>query len=328
VTAEAAIALGSAPVSHAVIARVIRSGFVESVHHGTAVAIDPDGDVVRAAGSPQAPIFPRSSNKPLQAVALLRAGLPLDGHLLALACSSHSGERYHLDGVLRLLAGVGLDVSALRNTPSFPLDEDERLAWHVARRTPSPLAQNCSGKHAAMLATCVVNGWPIEYYLDPEHPLQRAVSETVADLAGEPVAAIGIDGCGAPAHALSPLGLAVAFARLAAAAPGSAEGRVADAIRAHPEWLGGTSRDVTRLIRGLPGLVAKDGAEGVYAAALPDGCAAAVKIADGGERPRAAVLATLLHRLGAEASVLDDLVRVPVLGHGEPVGRVEIVGLG
>src|SRR3954453_7648102 len=161
-------------MSHAVLARVVRSGFVESVHHGTAVAIDPDGDVVSAAGSPQAPIFPRSFNKPLQAVAMLRAGLPLEGHLLALACASHSGERYHLDGVLRLLAGVGLDVSALQNTPSFPLDEDERLAWHVACRTPSPVAQNCSGKHAAMLATCAVNGWPIEGHLDPLHPLQGA----------------------------------------------------------------------------------------------------------------------------------------------------------
>ncbi len=315
-------------MSHAVLARVVRSGFVESVHHGTAVAIDADGDVVRAAGAPQAPIFPRSSNKPLQAVAMLRAGLPLDGHLLALACSSHSGERYHLDGVLRLLAGAGLDASALRNTPSFPLDEDERLAWRSARRPPSSLAQNCSGKHAAMLATCVENGWPLERYLDPEHPLQRAVEETVADLAGEPVAAVGVDGCGAPVHAVTPLGLAVAFARLAAAPAGTPEGRVADALRTHPEWLGGTGRDVTRLVRGVPGLLAKDGAEGVYAAALPDGRAVAVKIADGGERPRAAVLVTLLHRLGVEAEVLDELLHVPVLGHGEPVGRVEIVGLG
>jgi L-asparaginase II len=315
-------------VSHVVIARVVRSGFVESVHHGSAVAIDPDGDVVRAVGSPQAPIFPRSSNKPLQAVAMLRAGLPLDGHLLALACASHSGERYHLDGVLRLLRAVGLDETALLNTPSFPLDEDERLVWQATHRPPSSLAQNCSGKHAAMLATCVVNGWPIEDYLDLDHPLQRAISETVADLAGEPVTAIGVDGCGAPAHALTPLGLAVAFARVAAASADSPEGRVADAIRSHPEWVGGTGRDVTRLIRGVPGLVAKDGAEGVYAAALPDGRAAAVKIADGGERPRTAVLATLLHRLGVEADVLDALVHVPVLGHGEPVGRVEIVGLG
>jgi L-asparaginase II len=179
-----------------------------------------------------------------------------------------------------------------------------------------------------MLVTCVVNGWPVEDYLDPEHPLQRAIAETVADLAGEPVAAIGVDGCGAPVHAVSLLGLAVAFARLAAAPPDTPEGRVADAIRSHPEWLGGTGRDVTRLIRGVPGLVAKDGAEGVYAAALGDGRAAAVKIADGGERPRTAVLATLLHRLGVEADVLDELVHVPVFGHGEPVGRVELVGLG
>ncbi|HYY10921.1 MAG TPA: asparaginase [Kineosporiaceae bacterium] len=315
-------------MNHAVLARVVRSGFVESVHHGTAVAIDADGDVVRSAGAPQAPIFPRSSNKPLQAVAMLRAGLPLDGHLLALGCASHSGERYHLDGVLRVLEAAGLDASALRNTPSFPLDEDERLAWRSARRPPSSLAQNCSGKHAAMLATCVENGWPTEHYLDPDHPLQRAITETVTDLAGEEVAAVGVDGCGAPVHAITPLGLAVAFARLAAAAPGTPEGRVADAVRLHPEWVGGTGRDVTRLVRGVPGIVAKDGAEGVYAAALPDGRAVAVKIADGGERPRAAVLATLLHRLGVEADVLDELLHVPVLGHGVPVGRVEVVGLG
>jgi L-asparaginase II len=179
-----------------------------------------------------------------------------------------------------------------------------------------------------MLATCVENGWPLEDYLDPEHPLQRATGETVADLAGEPVVAVGVDGCGAPVHALTLLGLAVAFARLAAAPAGTPEARVATAMRTYPEWLGGTDRDVTRLVRGVPGLVAKDGAEGVYAAALPDGRAAAVKIADGGERPRAAVLATLLHRLGVEAPVLDELVHVPVLGHGEPVGRVEVVGLG
>ncbi len=314
-------------MSHAVLARVVRSGFVESVHHGTAVAVDADGDVVCAAGSPQAPIFPRSSNKLLQAVAMLRAGLSLDGQLLSLACASHSGERYHLDGVLRLLATAGLDASALRNTPSYPLDDDEWLAWRAARRSPSSLAQNCSGKHAAMLATCVENGWRTEHYLDPEHPLQRAVAETVADLAGEPVAAVGVDGCGAPVHAITPLGLAVAFARIAAAGPGTPEGRVAAAVRAHPEWLGGTGRDVTRLVRGVPGIVAKDGAEGVFAAALPDGRAVAVKIADGGERPRSAVLAAVLHRLGVEADVLDELLHVPVLGHGAPVGRVEVVGL-
>ncbi|MGZ4626096.1 MAG: asparaginase [Kineosporiaceae bacterium] len=315
-------------MSHAVLARVVRSGFVESVHHGTAVAVNPDGDVVAAVGAPQSPVFPRSSNKPLQAVAMLRGGLDVDGQLLALVCASHSGERYHLDGVRRLLRAGGLDETDLRNTPAYPLDDDERVAWRAARRRPSSLAQNCSGKHAGMLLTCRKNGWPFESYLAPDHSLQRAVAETVADLAGEPVAAVGIDGCGAPVLAISLLGLAVAFARVAAADPGTPEGRVAAAVRTHPEWLGGTGRDVTRLLLGIPGLVAKDGAEGVYAAAMPDGRAVALKIADGGERPRTAVLAALLHRLGVEADVLDEFSDLPVLGHGAPVGRVEVVGLG
>jgi L-asparaginase II len=314
-------------VSHALLARVVRSGFVESVHYGTAVAVGPDGDVVAAVGSPSSPVFPRSSNKPLQAVAMLRAGLDVDGQLLALACASHSGERYHLDGVARLLARAGLDETALRNTPAFPLDDDERVAWRAAGRPPSSLAQNCSGKHAAMVLTCVENDWPVEDYLEAGHPLQGVIADTIADLAGEPVAAVGVDGCGAPVHAVSPLGLAVAFARIAAADTRTPEGRVAAAVRTYPEWLGGTGRDVTRLVRGVPGLIAKDGAEGVYAAALPDGRAAALKIADGGDRPRTAVLAALLHQLGVAAEVLDELADVPVLGHGEPVGRLEVVGL-
>jgi len=315
-------------VSHAVLARVVRSGFVESEHCGSAVAVDPHGDVVAAVGAPRSPLFPRSSNKPLQAVAMLRGGLDVDGHLLALVCASHSGERYHLDGVRRLLAGGGLDETALRNTPGYPLDDDERAAWRVARRRPSSLAQNCSGKHAGMVLTCLENGWPVGTYLDPGHPLQRAIAETVVDLAGEPVAAVGVDGCGAPVLAISLFGLAIAFARVATADPRTPEGRVAAAVRTHPEWLGGTGRDVTRLVRGVPGLLAKDGAEGVYAAAMPDGRAAALKIADGGERPRAAVLAALLHRLGVQADVLDELSDVPVLGQGQPVGHLEVAGLG
>lgn len=314
-------------MSHTVIARVVRSGFVEGEHTGTAVAVDGDGDVVASAGSPQAPFFPRSSNKPLQAVAMLRAGLELDGSLLALACASHSGERFHLDGAQRILASVDLTIDDLRNAPAYPYGEAEYLAWRAQGRAPTSLAQNCSGKHAAMLATCAVNGWPTATYLDADHPLQRLVAETVADLAGEPVAATGVDGCGAPVLAISATGLACAFARIATAAPDTPEGRVADAVRRHPEWVGGTGRDVTALMRGLPGCIAKDGAEAVYAAALPDGRAAAVKIADGGERAARVVLAALLRRLGADAGILDELAHVPVLGHGREVGVVEAVGL-
>lgn len=312
-------------MTYAVVAEVVRSGFVESVHTGVAVAVGADGAQVIAAGDPERPIFPRSANKPLQAVAMLRAGLTLDGPLLALAAASHSGERFHLDGVQRILAAGGLSVEALQNTPGLPLDDEERHVWRLAGRASSALAQNCSGKHAAMLLTCLENGWSTADYRSPSHPLQVHIAQTVSELAGEPVAAVGVDGCGAPVFSISARGLARAFAAVATAAPDTAEGRVADAVRQHPEWLGGTGRAVTRLLRALPGLLVKDGAEAVYAAAFPDGRALAVKIADGAERAAVPVVVSLLRRLGADGEVLDSLATVPVLGHGAQVGSLRPV---
>lgn len=276
-------------------------------------------------GSPDAPVFPRSSNKPMQAVGMLEAGLDLDGELLALASASHSGEPFHLEGVRGILAGAGLDESALQTPPDYPVDETAKLAYVVAGGVPVPLAMNCSGKHAAMLATCVANGWPTDTYRDADHPLQRALLATVERLAGETSAAIGVDGCGAPVFALSLTGLARAFAAIATAAEGSPEHRVAEAIRAHPAWLGGTGRDVTMLVAGVPGLVAKDGAEGVYAAALPDGRAVALKVDDGGQRARPPVMVAALRALGVEAPVLTELAETTLLGGGEPVGSVRAV---
>jgi L-asparaginase II len=153
------------------------------------------------------------------------------------------------------------------------------------------------------------------------------MEQTLVDLAGEPVAATGIDGCGAPVMAISLTGLARAFGRLASAAEGTDEARVAAAISTHPEWLGGTRRDVTSLIRGIPGAVAKDGAESVYALGLPDGRGIALKIADGAQRARPVVMAAALARLGVEADVLAELADAPVLGHGDRVGAVVAVGL-
>lgn len=312
-------------MNYAVVAEVVRSGFVESTHLGVAVGLAADGSVAVSAGEPHRPILPRSTNKLLQAVAMLRAGLVLDGPLLALAASSHSGERYHLDGVERMLAAAGLDSAQLQNTPDLPLDDGERALWRLAGRGPSSLAQNCSGKHAAMLLTCRENGWPTAGYLSPQHPLQVHIAQTVADLAGEPVAVTVVDGCGAPVLGVSTIGLARAFATIATAPAQTAEGRVAAAVRQHPEWLGGTGRAVTRLLRALPGLIAKDGAEAVYAAALPDGRAVAVKIADGAERAAVPVVVALLRHLGADDAALDDLAAVPVLGHGEVVGALRAV---
>lgn len=278
-----------------------------------------------SAGDPDAPVFPRSSNKPMQAVGMLEAGLDLDGELLALACASHSGEPFHLDGVRRILASAGLDESALQTPPEYPVDEVEKLAYVAAGGAPVPLAMNCSGKHAAMLATCVRAGWPTATYRDPDHPLQVSIRATVERVAGEAVAAVGVDGCGAPLFALTLTGLARSFAVLATAPEVSPEGRVAAAIRAHPEWLGGTRRDVTRLVAGVEGLIAKDGAEGVYAAALPDGRAAALKIEDGAQRARPPVMVAALRALGLEAAVLGELAESPLLGGGVPVGAVRCV---
>jgi L-asparaginase II len=311
------------------LAYLTRSGLIESVHHGSAIVLDADGTELISLGKPGTPMLPRSALKPLQLLAMLRSGLSLaDAELVALASASHSGEPFHQAGVDRILAGAGLGEEVLQNTPDLPLGEAERVLWQRLRRPATAKAQNCSGKHAAMLATCVVNGWPLESYLDPGHPLQVRIAETVADLAGEPVAASAVDGCGAPALSISLTGLARAFAALASAAPDSPEGLVAAAVRAQPQWLGGTGREVTALILAVPGLIAKDGAEGVYAAALPDGRAVALKIADGSNRPRQAVMAALLLRLDLADDAVAALTLMssqPVLGHGRPVGSLEPV---
>ena len=320
---EQRVSLYGAPV----VAHVVRSGFVESVHHGSVVALDADGSTLLAVGDVAGPIFPRSSSKPIQALAMLRAGLKLDGELLALASGSHSGESFHLEGVRRILAGAGLSEKDLQNTPDLPYEEFERDAWIASGRGPTSLAQNCSGKHSAMLATCVAAGWDTATYLEPGHPLQRLIVQTLIDLSAEPPAAVGVDGCGAPLMAVSLTGLARAFSRLSTAPQGTDEARLAAAIRAYPQWVGGTRRDVTSLIRGVPGLIAKDGAESVYAVGLADGRAIALKVADGGQRARPVVMAAVLRRLGIDADVLDEMADAPVLGHGEKVGSVVAVGI-
>jgi L-asparaginase II len=307
---------------HELVAEVWRGDFLESVHHGTVAAVDADGRLVFGVGQPEAPAYPRSSNKPFQALAMVRSGLALDGELLALACASHSGEPFHIDGVRRILAGAGLTEDALQCTADLPLGEAAMADLLAAGGQRAPIYMNCSGKHAAMLATCVANGWSTEDYLHVDHPLQLAARAALEDLSGERVGSIGVDGCGAPLFAISLTGLARAFGRLAAAPAGTPERRVADAMSRHPEWVGGTGRDVTELMRGLPGAVAKDGAEGVYAIGLPDGSAVAIKIADGSTRARPVVLVAALRQLGVDVDAVAAVADVPVLGHGQRVGEL------
>lgn len=311
---------------HEVVAEVVRSGMVESRHHGSVVALGPDGTVVLAVGETDTAMYPRSANKPAQAAAMLRCGLPLDGELLALAAASHSGEDFHIMGARRILAAADLDEGLLQNVPGWPLDEIAMLAYARRGLEKSSIAADCSGKHAAMLVTCAVNGWNVGDYLTPEHPLQVAIHDTIEELAGEPVGPPGVDGCGAPLFAMTLTGLARTFRALALGPPVSAERQIVEAIRAHPQWTSGTLRDEARLIRSVPNLFAKAGAEGVYAAALDDGRAVAVKIADGSPRARPVVMAAALRRLGVDYPVLDDLTHPAVLGGGQPVGEIRPVG--
>ena len=317
-------------MSNAVLVEVVRSGFVESVHRGSLVITDPDGSVRFSTGDVGIPVYPRSSNKPLQAVGMLNAGLRVDAADLAYACASHNGEPGHVERTLAMLERAGLDENALFCPPDFPLLEDAR---HDVVRTGGGkrrAAMNCSGKHAAMVTTCTQLDWPVEGYADAGHKLQQVIAGTVEELTGEPIAHTGVDGCGAPLFAYSLTGLARSFGKLVTAADGSPERRVADAMRAHPWLVAGTGREDTLLMLAVKGLLIKGGAEAVHAMALPDGTSIALKIDDGGARARNPLVVAVLHALGvdpatpAAASTLDALGGGQVLGANRPVGELRV----
>ena len=320
----------TAPV---VVAEIVRSGFVEGHHYGSLVALDSAGEVDWAVGDVTSQVLPRSCNKPVQALGMVRAGLDLPDPLLALACASHSGEDLHVEGVREILAGAGLDESALQTPADFPLDEAAREALLREGGEKAPVLMNCSGKHAAMLATCVANGWDTRTYRLPDHPLQVAIRGTFAELTGEPDPVVAVDGCGAPLLSASLTGLARAFRRLALGLDGHDRSdplaqRVADAIRGHPTYVSGSNRDERELLTAIPGAIGKAGAESCYALALPDGRAFALKTDDGAGRVRPVLMAAALERSGvlADPDVDADAVRrtghVPLLGGGEPVGEI------
>lgn len=301
------------------LVEVARSGFVEGQHCGSVVVLDKAGAVQETTGDPVGPIFPRSSNKPLQAIGMLRAGLRLaDPADLALVSASHFGEDFHLARVRALLRSGGLTEAALRCPPDLPLDENARIATGGIKER---VYMNCSGKHTGMLLTCLAAGWAPEDYWELDHPLQQQLAATIEEFAGESAAAIGVDGCGAPVLAISLTGLATAFQRLAEGAVGSLERSVADAMRAYPELVSGTGQEDALLMHAVPGLVSKVGAEGVWAAAVPGVGAVAIKIDDGAARARGPVMISALRRLGVEVD-LPALAAPPLHGGGATVGAL------
>ena len=318
---------GVVPTQFEPLAIVSRSGVDESVHFGALVALNADGSVAFSVGDPNVTIFPRSATKPFQALAMVRAGLSLPAEQLALVCASHSGQAVHQQTVRDILATVNLDETALMNTAGFSIHVP--TAHEVIRSGggKTPIQMDCSGKHAGMLATCVLNGWTTDNYLHPEHPLQLAITNTITGVTGATPVAIGTDGCGAPAHVITLLHLARAMRALAVGDAGSEGRQVFDAMERFPHMVAGDDRHVTAIASAIPGLAAKDGADSIYVAAMDDGRAVALKLSDGSGRALPTVLLAALQRLGIDTTHVPSTVAEIVLGHGQPVGAVRAVNI-
>ena len=289
----------------AVLAEYIRDGVVESEHRGFLAVLNADGSLFKSLGDIDTKIFPRSTVKCFQASAMVRSGLDLEPRLLALAQSSHSGAAMHLDGAREILASVGLTESALQCATDRPLGEAERRAWGDSE--PTQIAMNCSGKHAAMLATCVKNGWPIETYLEQSHPLQVAIKKELEDLSGEAITLTSTDGCGAPLFFISVIGLARAI-RAITISTDLLHQSVMNAARAFPEMVGGVGRHNTEMMQQVPGLFMKDGAEAVNVCSLSDGRTIVFKVSDGSLRAFRTIVHACLKDFGIDTALTPEKV--------------------
>ena len=298
-----------------ILVEVVRNEMVESVHDGHLLILDSSGKDLLKIGDIDQLIYPRSAVKSLQASAMLRAGLKVSGEQLALACASHAGSRAHLDVALSTLRSVGLDESALRNTPDKHLDPAERAAW--GDKAPTSLAANCSGKHSAMVATCAVNGWDLETYKNPEHPLQIAIATEFEKLSGEKITKVGVDGCGAALFAISLRALATAVRNLTLSNEAIHQ-EVVNACRNNPIMVSGVGRLPTILMQKVPGLFVKDGAEGVMIMSTPKGEVIVWKMSDGSQRGNSPLSVATLSHLG----ITVDLERENVMGDGRVVGEI------
>lgn len=298
-----------------VLAQLVRSGLIESTHSGYLILISADGTDLLTLGDVDAEMYPRSAIKSLQAAAMVRHGLVLNDEQLALVCASHGGTDHHQDVALEILQSAGLTESDLQNTPDRPIDRKARVSWGA--KPASALAANCSGKHAGMLATCVVNGWDAKTYRDAHHPLQIAIANEIQELTGQLINHTSVDGCGAPLFSMSTRSIAVA-ARKMRIDLDSVFKRVIHACLKHPEMILAEGAFDTRMMHAVPGLLVKGGAESVMLASLVDGSAIAWKISDGSNRANGPMMKAALAKLGItiEGEVVD------VLGGGTVVGSL------
>jgi L-asparaginase II len=313
------------------LAVIERSGFIESRHIGSAVVLAGDGTVVAQLGDITAPVFARSSLKPLQALASMQSGVPLRGAQVAVACGSHTGSLDHMDVVEGMLKAAGIKEEQLLCPAAWPQDETARNWLVRSERGQSKLACNCSGKHAAFLWACRENRWDTHSYLEPNHPLQQRVGSVIEEYAEEHISHLGIDGCGAPVAAISLTGLARAYSRLGKAPrdPNSnaRAATITTSMQDYPWAVQGRGAENTTVMEELD-VIAKGGAEGVLAIATPTGASVAVKMLDGNPRATTLVALTLLAVAGAVdipgvASVLEKVVE-PITGGGRPVGKIRL----
>jgi L-asparaginase II len=298
-----------------VLAKVTRGDLVESLHLGHLLVLNADGSTYLSKGSPELPIYPRSAIKSLQAAAMLKAGLKVEENELAIICASHSGSQLHIDLVTKMLTSRGISTSKLKNAVDKPLGEREKISW--GDQMPSQLAQNCSGKHAGMLITCQQNGWDTNTYLHLNHPLQLAIKNEIEELSGEKVSAVSVDGCGAPLFAISLIGLARAISNLVKSSNVLYQ-QIVSACTKYPELVAGQGRLTARVMRAVPGLFMKEGAEGVQVCALSDGRVIAIKIIDGSWRPVAPIMMQVLKKLNVE--IPDESIKI--YGGSQIVGTI------
>ncbi len=306
------------------LAEVVRSGLVEATHHGAVAAVGPDLSIIAGSGEVDRPFFFRSAAKPIQAGVCQELGAALSPQQLAVAAASHDGLPVHLALVEEILSGCGLSESALGCPAAWPLaGRETRRLVAAGHGRPRRLWHNCSGKHAAMLAACVAQGWAVDAYLGSDHPLQEAIAAAMAEATGEDPGPTGVDGCGAPVFRGSALGLARLYASVAAR---PRWGEVLRAMQAYPVLVSGPGNADTAIGVWLDA-AAKRGAEGSFGVAVRGRAGVAVKCWDGNDRAASVGMLEALRQLGMTAGAASDRLvrhaRPVVRGGGEPVGWVE-----
>lgn len=341
--------LRCAQMSAEKLVEVRRGGITESWHRGHVIAVEPDGNVVAYLGVPQTTVtFLRSSAKPFQALPLLVSGAAerfgFTDREVALACASHNGEPIHTELAASMLEKIGLGPDALKCGIHEPYSLEVARELRERGEAPNVLQNNCSGKHAGMLALALHLGAPTETYIKPQNPVQLAIGKTIAQFADMPIEdlAVAVDGCAVPVFGMTVKAMALAYARLVSPPQSFDEttrracARIVRVMSAYPELIGGTSdRLDTEIMRAAPGrLVSKVGAEGVYTAGVnpceewPRGLGLALKIEDGDDRrARPTVVVESLRQLGVlKDESLEAVARYayfPVLNRpGDVVGEI------